>query len=68
MTTVIMLAAIGLALLSALLIFVIALMAAPRGITSGPLVSIARGLFLITLGASAIAFAALVLGLSTRWA
>lgn len=56
------------ALLSLVLLLIVALMAAPRGVTKGPLVLIARGLFIIACGLALLAAIALVWGVSTSWA
>lgn len=63
-----LLASLAFAILAPLLMFVIAFVAAPRNITSGPTVILARGLFLVACGCGLIALVCLVGGMATSWA
>lgn len=45
----------------------IGLVAAPRGITTGPVVTIARLLFVAVVMAAAVAIVALIVGVATSW-
>ena len=55
------------AVLAFVLMFGIALAAAPRKITSGPTVVLARGLFLVGCGCIILAIVALALALGAGW-
>jgi hypothetical protein len=68
MSLAVMLAALIVAVVAFGTMFTIALVAAPRGITSGPTVTLARALFIVGGVALAIALAALAWGLVSSWA
>lgn len=55
------------AALAFVLMFCIALVAAPRKITSGPAVVLARGLFLVGCGCLILAIVALALAVGAGW-
>lgn len=54
--------------LAAVLMFAVALVAAPRKIASGPVVMLARVLFLAACACAIVALFALIGGLVTSWA
>lgn len=62
------LVALGLFLISAVIMFGIAAACAPRGITTGPAVKVARGLFIVAVMALVLALVAVVFGVVTSWA
>lgn len=63
-----LLAAITIIILGGGILLCIGLIAAPRGITSGPLVTSARFLFVGVMMAAAVAIVALIFGVATSWA
>lgn len=60
-------AAGGMIVLAVLVVFAVAMYAAPRQITSGPLVAMARGLFVSVLLLVLVVFAATVWGVLSGW-
>lgn len=68
LTLALLIASAAVAVLAFGLMFSIALVAAPRGVTSGPTVTLAQWLFTIGATCLAIAVAMLAWGLVTSWA
>lgn len=63
-----LLCAIGFAILASGVVLCIGLIAAPRNVTSGPLVVTARLLFVAIVMSVAVAIVAFIMGLATSWA
>lgn len=68
LTLALLIAALIVSVVSFGIMFVIAIVAAPRGVTTGPTVTLAQWLFTIGATCLAIALAMLAWGLVTSWA